>query len=156
MAEQEDVVTMSDEVAEQPQGKQETDWKAEARKWEARAKKSAAAELELEALKQAQMTEQEKATKRAEDAERQLAELQAENQRLADADELASKTGVPANLLRFCTDRESMEAFAKEYMAGQLPVHSAATAAATRIIRNDDIKPPSNGDMFADAVAGLF
>ena len=110
---------MADEevkAEEKPQGEPEadkTDWKAEARKWEARAKKSAQAELELEALKQSQMTEQEKATKRAEEAEKQLAELKAETQRLADAREIAERDGIPVNLLEFCADREAMEAFAK-------------------------------------------
>lgn len=39
----------------------ETDWKAEARKWEARAKENTSAREELDRLKQAQMTELEKA-----------------------------------------------------------------------------------------------
>ena len=153
---------MADEevkAEEKPQGEPEadkTDWKAEARKWEARAKKSAQAELELEALKQSQMTEQEKATKRAEEAEKQLAELKAETQRLADAREIAERDGIPVNLLEFCADREAMEAFAKQYNAEQPITHSAATATGTRVIRNSDIAKPSSGDIFANAVSGFF
>lgn len=143
---------------EQPQGEpeaKETDWKAEARKWEARAKKSAQAELELEALKQAQMTEQEKERARADKAEQELAAIKAEQQRLADAREIAAKDGVPLNLLEFCADREAMEAFAKAYKAEQPVTHSAASATGSRIARSGEAKP-TNGELFADAVSGLF
>lgn len=44
----------------------ETDWKAEARKWEKRAKENSTAVTELEQLKASQMTEQEKAVAEAE------------------------------------------------------------------------------------------
>ena len=63
-------------VEVEPQGN-ETDWKAEARKWEKYAKENAAARKELDALKAAQMTEQERLVKRAEEAERLLAEANA-------------------------------------------------------------------------------
>lgn len=49
-----------------PASPPETDWKAEARKWEKRAKENNAAQTELEQLRQAQMTEQEKAVADAE------------------------------------------------------------------------------------------
>lgn len=147
-----------EQVEAEPQGeaKPETDWKAEARKWEQRAKKSQAAELELEALKQAQMTEQEKANARAEKAESELAALKAENQRLADAKDIAAASGVPVRLLEYCADREAMEAFAKEYIAERPATHSAASASGSRIVRNQDVNPPSKGDVFANAVAGLL
>ena len=142
----------------EPQGEAEsaTDWKAEARKWEARAKKSANAELELEALKQAQMTEQEKERARADKAEAELAELKAERQRLADAREVANATGVPLNLLEFCSDRDAMEAFAKTYKAEQPETHAAASANPSRIVRSSTDKAPSSGELFADAVSGFF
>lgn len=142
----------------QPQGEpeaKETDWKAEARKWEARAKKSAQAELELEALKQAQMTEQEKEKARADKAEQELAELKAAQQRYSDAREIAERDGIPVNLLEFCADREAMEAFAHEYKAAQLVTHSAATAPSSRISSRDGMQL-SNGEKFAQAMAGVI
>lgn len=45
---------------------EETDWKAEARKWEKRAKENGGAVTELEQLRAANLTEQEKAVKAAE------------------------------------------------------------------------------------------
>lgn len=45
---------------------EETDWKAEARKWEKRAKENGGAVSELETLRAANLTEQEKAVKAAE------------------------------------------------------------------------------------------
>lgn len=49
-----------------PEPAPETDWKAEARKWEKRAKENNTAVTELEQLKAAQMTEQERAVAEAE------------------------------------------------------------------------------------------
>ena len=137
----------------EPQGEAKTDWKAEARKWEARAKKSQNAEQELEALKQSQMTEQEKLKAKAEKAEAELAELKAEQQRIADAYEISQRDGVPQNLLAFCKDREAMEAFAKAYKAEQPVIHSAASAVSSRIVGDPK---PSNGEIFAKAVQGLL
>lgn len=54
-----------------------TDWKAEARKWETRAKENKGAAAELEQLRAAQMTEQEKAVKAAEKAGRTAAHSEA-------------------------------------------------------------------------------
>lgn len=54
---------------EQAQEKGDTDWKAEARKWEARAKENSEAREQLDAIREAEKTEIEKATDRAEKAE---------------------------------------------------------------------------------------
>lgn len=139
----------------EPQGEAETstDWKAEARKWEARAKKSAQAELELEALKQAQMTEQEKANARAEKAEAALAELQALQAKSEAAKELSKTEGVPLELLEFCDGPESMAAFAKAYKAlnPEQPAHSAASATSSRIVKSGETKAATR-DQFADFV----
>lgn len=126
------------EVAEQtePQGeaKQETNWKAEARKWENLAKKGKAAEEELAKLKEAQMTEQEKANARAEKAEAELASIKAENERMIAAREWSGKEGVPLDLLEYVS-ADKMESFCKAYKAAQLQVHSAAPASFTRIVK---------------------
>lgn len=105
-------VETTPEVVEEPAT--ETDWKAEARKWEARAKeskkdadanKSAAERLaEIEAANQ---TEAEKAATRAEAAEKRAAELEAQVLRA----EIANTKGVPAALLTGST-KEELEAAA--------------------------------------------
>lgn len=123
--------------AEEPQGeaKPKTDWKAEARKWEALAKKGKAAEDELAKLKEAQMTEQEKANARAEKAEAELAQMKAESERLQSARELASRHSVPVELLEFCADAEAMEAFCKVYRETQQPINAAAPMTGARIVK---------------------
>ena len=121
---------------EEPQGEpKKTDWKAEARKWEALAKKGKAAEDELAKLKEAQMTEQEKANARAEKAEAELAEMKAERKRLEDAREIAAKNSVPVELLEFCKDADDMEAFCKVYRESQQTVHAAAGPIPFRVDR---------------------
>ena len=134
---------------EQPHGA-EVDWKAEARKWEARAKANRDAAQELEAIKAAQMSESEKLQKRAEDAEAKLQQYEQERQRATDAAEVAAETGVPASMLSVCTTREQMEQLASEY-AKATHVASAPPAPDSRIIRNDQPQA-SNRDRFAELV----
>lgn len=71
-----------------------TDWKAEARKWEARARANKDASDKLTQIEEAQKTEAQKLTDRAETAERALNEAKAEQTRLA----VIAKHGIPANL----------------------------------------------------------
>lgn len=54
----------------------ETDWKAEARKWEARAKENQLAAASLKAFEDAQKTEQERLEERATEAENRAAALE--------------------------------------------------------------------------------
>lgn len=120
---------MADEITPQgePQGpdapeKQEpaeTDWKAEARKWESRAKENlTAAKANEEAaqrlaeIEEAQKTEAQKAQERLEAAERRAAELEARSIRA----EVAAAKGVPANLLSGST-QEELEASADALIA---------------------------------------
>lgn len=119
----------------------ETDWKAKyeamrshSREWERKAKENQSAADELEQLRASNLSEQEKAVKRAEKAESDLRELKAEMQRTADAQEIATKTGVPLTLLMHCRDREDMEAFAKEYEA-ETHIPAAPQAPQSNIIR---------------------
>lgn len=152
MAEEQEI---QKETVESPQGEpKETDWKAEARKWEARAKKSAQAETELEALKQAQMTEQEKANARAEAAEKELAALKAEAAKHEAAAKLAEAEGVPLSLLGFCKDEEAMVEFVKAYKAAipePQPLHSAATTGGSKVVMGGESKV-STRDQFAQFV----
>ncbi|MEW2011401.1 hypothetical protein AB0300_18220 [Microbacterium sp. NPDC078814] len=101
---------------EQAQG---TDWKAEARKWESRAKQNLAdakanegAAQRLAEIEEAQKTEAQKAQERLEAAEKRAAELEL---RAARA-EVAATKGVPANLLSGST-QEELEASADALLA---------------------------------------
>ena len=141
-------------VEETPQGASETDWKAEARKWEKYAKENAAARKALDALKAAQMTEQERLVKRAEDAERKLAEAEAAVQHSKDVSEVSAANGIPAQLLEYCADRDAMERFAEQYKAAMGKVPSAPTAPQTRLVTGSDAKS-SNADVFADMLEKL-
>ena len=155
----EEAIQEVENVEESPQGEtepNETDWKAEARKWEQRAKKSQAAEIELEKLKAAQMTEQEKAIARAEAAENELNALKAEKAKNDAARRLSNETGVPFEMLMFCTDEDAMVEFAKTY-AKESHVSSAPKATnGSRIIRGNEQKPTTR-EQFAQALeaAGL-
>lgn len=149
--------TIQEEQAEQPQGGEvkETDWKAEARKWESRAKKSEAAAIELEAIKMAQMTEQEKATARAEKAEAELAAIKAENARMEKAQQIAAQMDVPISLLGFVKDEDMLVDFAKAYKESISPIHAAASANHSRIISSAEGKP-TNAQLFADVAAQML
>ena len=135
----------------------ETDWKAEARKWEQRAKKSLAAEQELEALKAAQMTEQEKVIARAEKAEQELAELKQEAARLEAAKSISQHEGVPLSLLEYCANEEAMAAFAKEYKAN-IPTqtrHAAGKAKGSNVNKEGGAKV-STREAFAEFASQQF
>ena len=136
------------------EGETPEDWKAKyeamrehSREWEQRAKANKAAADELQEIKAAQMSEQEKLTARAEAAEQKLAELEALQAHEKAAKEIANETGVPVELLEFCTDETAMRDFAKQYGEQKPPV--APSAAAARIIRGDKGKP-STREQFAE------
>lgn len=89
--------------------KQETDWKAEARKWESRAKENLTAAKanegaakRLAEIEEAQKTEAQKVQERLDAAERRAAELELKATRA----EVAAAKGVPANLLTGSTQAE--------------------------------------------------
>ncbi len=143
--------------SEQPQGS-ETDWKAEARKWEKYAKENKAARDELDALKAERMSETEKLQARAEKAEAQLKELAAEKERGEAASEVSKATEVPRELLMFCKDKDAMEQFAEAFAAYMQPsqqVHAAPPARKSRIMRDSET-PTSNRDIFAELAANVL
>jgi len=99
-------------VAAQP-AQTETDWKAEARKWEERAKANKAAADELAAFKASAETEKQT-------LEQKLAEIgKAAADRAAEAAryKVAATKGVPAELLPENGDEESLAAFADRVLA---------------------------------------
>jgi hypothetical protein len=107
--------------------KPETDWRAEAKKWEVRAKENKTAADKLTAFEESQKTEFQKIQDRAEAAEKRAADLEAaEQKRQADAvvaaqvaawkTKIADDTGIPASALRGTT-QEEIRAHAKEIQA---------------------------------------
>lgn len=89
-----------------------TDWKAEARKWELRAKENKNAADELATLKQSQLTDQQKVEERISQMEKRTAE--AESRALRS--DIASKHGISAedrDLFLTGTDEASLTAQAK-------------------------------------------
>ena len=93
----------------EPEAVKETDWKAEARKWESRAKENLAsaktnesAAQRLAEIEEAQKTEAQKAQERVEAAEKRAAELEQRSLRA----EVAAVKGVPASLLSGSTQAD--------------------------------------------------
>lgn len=146
--------TTQEEATEEAQTTEETtDWKAEARKWEARAKENKKAAEELEAIKQERMTESEKLQARAEAAEGELAALKAEAERTQAAQAIAAKSGVPMELLLFCADVDAMEAFAEKYQVENQAPPAAPRAQQSRIARGVPEAKEENRDVFARIAA---
>lgn len=149
------------EIVQAPiEGETSEDWKAKyeamrehSREWEQRAKANKAAADELQEIKAAQMSEQEKLTARAEAAEAKLAELEARNAHDEAAKKIANETGVPYELLVYCSDESAMSEFVKQYGESKPP--AAPSAAVARVIRSDAEKR-SNADVFADFVKNTF
>lgn len=79
----------ADEQTEAPaqESKPETDWRAEAKKWESRAKENKTAAERLAQLEESQKSEQQKLMERAEAAERERDEVRTEALRLRIAHE---------------------------------------------------------------------
>ncbi len=95
---------------------QETDWKAEARKWEAQSKANKTAADELAALKVAQMTEAEKSAARLAELESTVKGYQTKEQVTAWTREISKDSDVPASALRGST-REELESHFEELKA---------------------------------------
>lgn len=135
---------------------EETDWKAEAQKWEKRARENKAAAAELAQLKEEQessMTEAEKLQKRATEAEAKVVELEAANAHAAGVANVTKETGVPVEFLEFCDTEESMKAFAKLWKAYHEehepePPHAWAKAPSKRLVSSGSTNL-SNRDIFA-------
>lgn len=127
--------------------------RAHSRKWEKLAKQNKAAAAELDALKEAQMSETEKLNARAEKAEAELAAMkaeQAQRERIAD---VSKETGVPSEILAFCADSDRMDEFAKAVKAfGETcgatsqRVPSVAFMAGSRIVENEHATKENESD----------
>lgn len=117
----------------EPAPEPQVDWKAEARKWEQRAKENRGAADELAKLKEASMTEQELAAKRAEETEAQLREAQ----RKLNVYEAAKTAGIDVELL--------------ERMKGDTPEEIAANAEFVKASLGNAPKYPTVTDNGASA-----
>lgn len=90
---------------------QETDWKAEARKWEQRAKQNADAATRLTEIEEASKTEAERQAERLAALEATVKEYETREQIATWKTEVAEATGVPAIALAGST-KEEIEAHA--------------------------------------------
>ena len=88
-----------------------TDWKAEARKWEARAKENAEAAKRLAEIEEASKTEAERQAERTAALEAKVREYETREQIAAWKAEVAEASGVPAVALAGST-KEEIEAHA--------------------------------------------
>lgn len=98
----EDVPTPADVAAKAavvPEPAQEPDWKAEARKWEQRAKENSKAAARLAEIEEAQKTEAEKQAEALAAAQARIAEYEKREQVAAWREQVSKETGVPAAAL---------------------------------------------------------
>jgi len=89
-----------------------TDWKAEARKWEARSKENSTAAQRLAAIEEEKKTDEQRVTDRIAAAEKRATDLEAQVARA----EVAAAKGIPAGLLHGGT-KEELEAEADALIA---------------------------------------
>lgn len=82
-----------------PDSEDETDWKAQARKWEQRAKANSDAAARLKEMEDAQKTEQERLTESLTAAQQRAQELELKAARL----EVAAEKGLPKSSIKFLT-----------------------------------------------------
>ena len=109
-----------------------TDWKAEARKWEARAKANNAANDELEALKTQSAADIAAAVKRAEEAEAKAAQLEAAAARDRAVNAIAAETGVSAAVLgRMSGDTEEEIRANAQVVRSTMPVYPTTRETGT-------------------------
>lgn len=144
-----------------PAPAQETDWKAEARKWEDRAKANTKAAERLAEIEESQKTELQKAADRAAAAEAKATGIEARALRA----EVAAAKGIPAALLSGATQQE-LEASADALLAFRGPATRSATPeeagagnqgadiAAPKQLTREDLKSMSASQIMAAQKAG--
>lgn len=105
-------VTKPEGGTPKPEAPDTTDWKAESRKWEARAKENKSAAEKLQELEDSQKSEIQKAQEAAQTAQAELAKSKAETLRL----KIAATHGIGEDHLDLLTgaDEEELEAKAKK------------------------------------------
>ncbi len=130
----------------EPQG---TDWKAEARKWEERAKANKAKADQWDAQEEANKTEVQKAKEQADKYKAELDKIKAEKDRAAEVAKVAKETGVDESLLaRMSGDISENAEFLKSMLG------SARRYPQTR--DNGERNKQSSNDGVAQAARMLF
>lgn len=139
-----------------------TDWKAESRKWEARAKENFAKAKRLDEIEEANKSELE----RARDAQAKAEKEAEEAKRSQLLYQIASETGVPANLIKGTNEDElrqsaqDIQEFAKSQKPN-IPVDQGGAASGSKTVTKesiDGIKNPlefvktaaSNANLYSD------
>lgn len=112
-----------------------TDWKAEARKWQKRAKENFEKAKAYDELQEQSKTELQRAQEQADSYKRQVDELNAKAERDAARAKVAKDTGVPAELISG-EDEESMRAFAEAVARWGKPSAGPMDLLALRAIRS--------------------
>lgn len=136
--------------SEAPAQEPAIDWKAEARKWEQRAKENSTAAQRLAELEEAQKTEAQKLADRLAAAEKALAEKEAEALRLT----VAAKHGITGDYLDLVhgSDEASLEASASK-VAALLNAQQAASKPSPLIVPAESKTPPAlNSSALEDAL----
>lgn len=131
---------------------QETDWKAEARKWEERAKANKAASDRLAEIEEASKTEAQKLAERVEAAEKALAETRAEALRLS----VIAKHAIPEDYQEFVSGSTEDELVAKaEKVKKLIEAQAAATPTRHAVVLGEGTTPSDlalNGDGIESAL----
>jgi hypothetical protein len=133
---------------------QEPDWKAEARKWEARAKENKSAAEKLAEFEESQKTEAQRLADRAAAAEAERDALKAEKQVTTWKDEVAKSSGVPAAALSGST-LEEIQAHAEVLKPLITPTETPSRKGAIGpYVPNEGKTPavPLNSDALEDAL----
>lgn len=130
--------------------KPETDWKAEAKKWETRAKENKGAADRLAQLEESQKSEQQKLIERAEAAERERDQVRTEALRLRIAHE-KGLTPKQAARLRGDTEEELL-ADADDLLSEFGPAGPRRPTGDVGQGPRDTPEPPSDPKSLADAV----
>jgi hypothetical protein len=131
--------------------KPEIDWKAEARKWEARAKEYKPAADKLAEIEEASKTELQRAQERAEAAERRAQKLESDKQIADWRSSIGKEFGVPAGVLRGTTEDE-LRAHAEELKA-LLPDPEARPGTYVAGEGRTSTATPSPADEFAALIS---
>lgn len=135
--------TTPDVPATEPHGEEsETDWKAEARKWEDRAKSNYEAAQRLAEIEEAQKSEEQKRAEALDAAERRAAEAERQLMVL----EIAAEKGLtPAQAKRLSgSTREELEADAAELLDLLAPQHDPPPGGRPRRLHSGNGDDPES------------
>ena len=136
--------TKPKEEPTEPHGNDEPDWKAEARKWESRAKENKDAAAKLKELEDAQKTEQERLTDKLTETETRAKEAELRAARL----EVATEKGLPKTSIKFLTGTtaEELSESADELLSLMKPSDKEPSDDRPKPRLNDDTPSDDNND----------